>query len=167
MNIWRLMAHHQPEHYDEVIRWSRVNGTIAIGWGRVGDLNERCPQNERHLSTLVKEAYRQWNDNGVYGGRSLWRLHNDIQIGDLVILNTKRRQLTMQVTGDYYYADDDFPYDYRHRRKAQSLPINPDWLWKRSGGMAPGENVFWTLFRCENTISEAELKELLVDRVCD
>ena len=163
MNIWRLMAHHEPEHYDEVIRWSRVNGTIAIGWGQVGDLNIRSPRNQQHLTSLVEQAYHQWSSpsNWVNGGRSLWRLYHDIEIGDLVILNTSRRELTMREASDYYYAGDEYPPDYGHRRKAEVIPIDPNWLWKRSGGTAPGENVRWTLFRCENTIGDEELKKLL------
>jgi hypothetical protein len=123
------------------------------------------PRNEQHLTTLVERAHRPWNlstSSTVNGGRSLWRLYHDVKIGDLVILNTNRRELVMRVLGEYYYEQDSFSRNnYCHRRKAEAIPVDPDWLWRLSGGMAPGENVRRTLFRCQNTVDEAEVKSHL------
>jgi hypothetical protein len=36
MRVWRLITHH--ERPEEMLRWSKTMGRVAIGWGNVGDL---------------------------------------------------------------------------------------------------------------------------------
>jgi len=162
MNIWRLMAHHQPERYEATVNWSRTNGVIAIGAGGVGDLRHTPCRNEHELFRV--KLHNDPNATPSYASsicRSLWRFRHQMQVGDLVILTTDHRALVMRVTGDYFFVDPLPPFYYEHRRKAEPIPVDPNRLWALSGGVAAGENVRRTLFRCENEINEDELKALL------
>ena len=160
MNIWRLIAHH--EHPAEMAEWSRRQGVIAIGWGGVGDLRNQPFGSEAELKRLVKEAHSGSSvSNCVNGGCSLWRLHTEMKNGDLVIVSASGwRALTMRVTGDYYFVGDDASHSYEHRRKAEVIPTDPNWLWNFSNGLAFGENIRRTLVRCARPVTEAEAEAL-------
>jgi len=161
MNVWRLIAHH--EHPTEVAEWSRREGVIAIGWGWMGDLRQQVFYTEAELKQIVAERHAGFSVNSrVNGGRSLWRLYHDMQIGDLVIISASgSRVLTMRVTGGYYFVGDEAPKYYEHRRKAEVVPIDPNRLWQIAGKAAPGEGVYTTLIRCANPLSDAEFDALV------
>jgi len=158
MNVWRLMAHHaEPE---TAIRWTRREDRIAIGWGSAGDVRQYKSPEEVSAGIL-----RGWPDshNAGVGGKNLWDFLHTIKIDDIVIVgNGKSRELVVQVTGDYEWADENsgpvFGGDYRHQRKFRLLPFNPDAVWKLAGGLGPGYGVRWTLVRCKDEITNADLK---------
>ncbi len=156
MNVWRLMAHH--EYPAEMAEWSRRQGVLAIGWGGVGDLSKQQAHNEEEMKRLVKSTHPGVpSNNWVNGGCSLWRLYSEVRQGDLVIISASSwRALTMRVTGDYYFDDEDASNSYEHRRKGEVVPIDPDWLWHFADGKASGANIRHTLIRCANTLTEAE-----------
>ncbi len=160
MNIWRLIPHH--ERPAEFAEWSRNNKVIAVGWGQMGDLRRQSFRDEGELKLLTARTHPGYTTNSwVNGGRSLWRLYNDVQIGDLVIISASgSRKLTMRVTGDYYFTNDDASHYYEHRRKAAVVPINPNHLWRAANRVAPGEGIYGTLVRCARTLTEAEVNAI-------
>jgi hypothetical protein len=82
--------------------------------------------------------------NAHLGGPTLWRFWKEMRDGDLVIVSDgKRRRLVMRVEGDYQW---NAGKGYRHWRPASVVEDqDANWLWKRCGGLAQGENVRWTL----------------------
>ena len=160
MNVWRLIPHH--EYPVDLVEWSRDNGTIAIGWGQMGNLNRLAFHTEDELKGIVKDRHMGYSSGScANGGRSLWRLHHEMRKGDLVIISASgSRRLTMRVTGDYYFKADDPTHSYEHRRKAEVVPINPDRLWHAAGRAGPGEGVYGTLVRCARTLTEAQANAL-------
>ena len=161
MNVWRLIPYHVKERKDELAEWSRKQETIAIGWGGTGDLGQEPFLNEAEMKQIVAAAHPDFVTNSkVNGGCSLWRFHNEMQVGDLVIITgTGSRKQTMRVTGGYYFVNpgDDPSHHYEHRRKAKVVPINPDRLWRAVNGVASGERIYSTLVRCERKLNEAEV----------
>ena len=160
MNVWRLMAYHVPEHAAEV---AQREGVIAIGHGGAGDLSQRPFRSANELSKRVANADPNRTVAGcVNDGLSMWRLYNEMRIGDLVIVvSGGKRLFTMSVTGEYYFVDGEHPPYYEHRRKAEPVPVDPNRLWQISGRTAQGENVRSALIRCAHTLNEAEYKALL------
>ena len=130
MNIWRLIPHH--ERPADFAGWSSRNGTIAIGWGLMGDLRQHRFHNEDELKRLVTHAHPTYSANSrANGGRSLWRFYDQMQVGDLVIISASgSRKQTMRVTGEYCFVNlgDDPSHYYEHRRKAEVVPIDPNLL---------------------------------------
>lgn len=148
-SVWRLKAYHDKDKADEVADEMMRRGVIAIGWSDTGDLDLLQP----HSSDAIGERIRQThadndrNGNSHTGGPSLWRLWQDMDIGDLVIIAARGRKCVVEVTGDYYYSEEGVA-GYRHLRSAAPSEIDPDELWRASGGKgAQGESLFWTLAR--------------------
>ncbi len=83
-----------------------------------------------------------------------------MQIGDLVILNTNKPALVMQVIGDYFFQDGEYPPYYQNRRKAHAVQVDPNLLWQRSGRAAKGQSIYSTLVRCANRLDNAEYEAL-------
>lgn len=158
------MAYHLPEYYDEVIRRTLSNSEIAVGWGQVGDLRQCAFGNERGITNLVSEAYPTLiGTQHANGGRSLWNLYHEMQIGDLVIVNKRTPTLTMRVVGDYFYDyEASGTEDYDHRRKAEAVPIDPIRLWQMSGKIAPGQSCYPALVRCARSLTDDGYKSLLM-----
>lgn len=150
MQVWRLIAHH--EDADRAILWSKQMSRIAIGWGKIGDLRKVGPESAEYLSSLIRVAYPKL-DNAHLGGPSLFRFHEQMRIGDLVIVGDgRRRRLVMEVTGDYEWVGDQPQLrlgDYHHQRKAKICAAEvPDELWQRCGASAAsGESIRWPLAR--------------------
>ena len=164
MNVWRLISFHMPEHSVHFADWMRKNGTLAIGWGGMGDLNKQEFLNEEQLKWILKSTHPN-NSPGscANGGRSLWRFHHEMEIGDLVIISASgSREHTMRVTGDYYYVNngDDPSHGYEHRRKAEVVRNDPNHLWQTVNKVAQGEGVYSTLVRCDRKLTEAEVVKL-------
>ena len=165
MNIWRLIPYHVRDRAPELAEWSRKNGVLAIGWGQMGELEQYSVRSETQMKRLVADNHPDYPTNSkVNGGRSLWRFYHEMQVGDLVIVSASgSRRQTMRVTGEYYFVPlgEDTSHYYEHRRKAEAVRIDPDHLWKLSGGAAPGEGIYSTLVRCGRGITEAEFNTLL------
>ena len=162
MNVWRLIPHHEdPAQFAE---WSRSEKTLAIGWGGMGDLNNHDFCSENELKQIVTAAHPTFSTNSVVnGGRSLWRFHNKMTIGDLVIISASgSRKLTMKVTGDYYFVStgDDPKHYYEHRRKAEAVQIDPNLLWQAANRVAAGEGIYSTLVRCDRQLTEEQADTL-------
>ena len=164
VNVWRLIPHHRKELAADFAEWIRRNGTLAIGWGGIGDLRQRHFRDEAELRRMVAEACSGNSPSSrANGGRSLWRFYSRMQIGDLVIVSASgSRKQTMRLTGDYYYVKngDDPTHHYEHRRKAEVMPIDPNHLWQATGGAAAGEGIYSTLVRCGRPLSTAEVNAL-------
>lgn len=162
MNVWRLIPHH--EDAAKFSEWSRRQGVLAIGWGRMGDLTQYDVQNESEMKQLVADAHPEYSPGSkAHGGRSLWRFRNVMQVGDLVIISASgSRKQTMRVTGDYYFVrlGDDPSHYYEHRRKAEVVPIDPNRLWQAVDRVATGEGVYSTLVRCTRSLTAEEANAL-------
>jgi len=164
MKVWRFMSYHVPEQAAQYAEWSRRNGTIAIGWGEMGDLKKLPLRNEDEIKQLIRTHTNNTPNSCANGGRSLWRFYQEMEIGDLVILSANgSRKLTMRVTGDYYYLNNgaDPSHCYEHRRKAEVVPIDPNLLWQAVNRVAPGEGIYGTLVRCDRSLTEVEIKRLM------
>jgi len=164
MNVWKLIPYHVKDRRDEFAEWSRKHETIAIGWGGTGDLGRNPLPSAAEVKRRVAAAHPGFVTNSkVNGGSSLWRFHDEMQVGDLVIIaGTGPRKQTMRVTGEYYFVatGDDPTHYYEHRRKAQVVPVNSDLLWRAVNGVASGEGVYSTLVRCSRQLTEADVVEL-------
>lgn len=152
--VWRLIAHH--EDAAGVIAQIRRTGIIWMGWGEIGDLRQANYVSGSHIGRTLSKISPERTNSG-FGGASLWRFYNDIQIGDLVIVSSKQgRQVTVQVTGPYQYSQASplppLTEGYRHCRSVNITNIDPHELFTIAGGMANGENVRWTIFRCSNSV---------------
>ena len=147
--VWRLVAHH--EFPQDAVRLSKKHRRIAIGWGAIGDLRKVGVGEPSDVSGHITNIYPTLQ-NAPHGGASLWNLYHHVGEGDLVIIKAgRRRELVMRVTGPYYWQPRCDPKlgDYQHQRKAEQVGIDADGLWQRAGAdCAPGENMYWTLFRC-------------------
>lgn len=101
---------------------------------------------------MVRDAYAEL-DNAHLGGPSLWRFYHEMSIGDLVILSDGRsRRVVMRVTGPYEWTQNSLPApgDYYHQRSAELSDEDPNGLWEHCGREAQGENIRWTLLRCND-----------------
>lgn len=154
-NVWRLIAHHDDPA--GVVALIRTTGQIRIGWGDVGDLSQSHCKSSQDVTQVVRQAY-PGSTNFRSGGASLWRFYHEMQTGDLIIVSSKQgRQLTVEVTGPYQWqATPGLPPltpDYLHFRTVNLTGLDPDSVFAQAGGMAPGENSRWTLFRCANPVT--------------
>jgi predicted Mrr-cat superfamily restriction endonuclease len=151
MTVWRIITHHL--HPEQMLRWSLTRGSLAVGWGLMGDLRLSKPRSASAIATLIRNAYPAATNAGS-GGPSLWNFSVVMQVDDLVILSTgKRRSAVMRVKGDYDYTTQisgQSPGDYyRHQRDAEQVDMDPDALWKEHGARpALGENIHWTVLKC-------------------
>lgn len=154
-NVWRLIAHHGDA--EGVINLIRKTGQIRIGWGDTGDLRQSPYRSAREISQAIWRVYPGLT-NFRFGGASLWRFYHEMQKGDLVIVSSKQgRQLVVEVAGPYQWNPASPPVpltpDYQHFRDINLTSLNPDTMFAQAGGMAPGENSRWTLFRCANQVT--------------
>jgi predicted Mrr-cat superfamily restriction endonuclease len=152
MNVWRLITHHEDK--DRALLWSKQNGRIAIGWGAIGDIRKQGYQSDKEISLAIKSEYPELN-NWALGGPSLWDFYAEMKKGDLVILSANQpRVLVVEVEeedGDYEWTNEPPgpTEDYQHQRRVLIRRAqDPEDLWIRAGGEAPGQNVHRTLIRC-------------------
>ena len=155
-----MKTHHiDPEG---AVAWSRKNGRIAIGWGRVGDITKYKSQSE------IKEAIRscypvpQYSNNAHLGAPSLWDLCHTMQKDDLVILSGRApRELVVEVIGDYRFITEETPTqtdegEYYNQRTVRVTEFDPNKLWF-AAGQAPGEHRYKTLIKCARSLNLGEL----------
>ena len=155
-NVWRLIAHH--ENSVDVVPLIRREGRVWMGWHEAGDLRVNPYGSPKEITrTLQHELPTRSSSNCANGGVCLWRFYHDMQPGDLVIVSSKRgRELVVEVVGPYEWLPEPGPPltpDYRHSRRVRLTGLDPDTLLAQAGGMAAGENVRWTLFRCAGLIT--------------
>lgn len=161
MRIWRLIAHHENPH-GAIDRMKELN-RIAIGWSDIGDLQQLGIDGPSSISKLITVAYPKL-DNAHLGGPSLWNLYQNMEIGDLVIVNANSsRNCVFEIIGPYIFEDNEQDiFGYSHQRPASLTNLEADELWVRAGSnVAPGQNIRWTLAGCSETTAanEAILKE--------
>lgn len=136
--------------------WTKRNGRIAIGGGRVGDVQKYASQAE--IKTAMHDCYPDLN-NAPNGAPSLWNFCHEIQIGDLVILSgRKTRELVVKITGDYEFVAEEVPVlgDYQNQRRMEITSIDGDQLWHQAG-KAPGQPVYRTLIKCAHAVNLSDL----------
>lgn len=150
MQIWRLVAHHAQA--EKALEQMISNGLIAIGWSDLGDLSEWQPINSREISSKLQDI-RSTVSNAMMAGPSLWNFFKKVEIGDQIIVTANRkRRYVFEVTGSYFYDNVNSILGYAHQRQAALTDINPEQLWQASGaGVAEGENIRWTLAKCNGT----------------
>jgi hypothetical protein len=161
--VWRLIAHHAAPA--EALRWSANSNLIAVGWGGIGSVGEGGYASAQNISSAIRETYPDLHNSGS-GGVCLYNFCFHVKVGDLVIISGNgRRSLVMEVEGDYQFKPHPEAQpigDYQHQRKATSLPIDPDALWRQAGGgPRDGHNIRWTLIECRRPIENATKKKLI------
>lgn len=163
MNVWRLITHHEPEHKDDVLRWTRTHQRMAIGWGKIGNLAAANHMSWETVRDAIKERYGL--PNAPAGGHSLWDFYHSMQERDLVILSTGgRRKAVMRVAGPYEFAPANrippFNGNYHHQRAGELLEgVDPNELWDDAGGdVADGYSVRWTLVLCRRKLPAKYLR---------
>jgi hypothetical protein len=154
--VWRLMTHHQDPI--GALDWARTNMRLAIGWGNIGDIKQSGYTSPDDITGAIRSDYPDETQPRV-GGSCLYDFCYQMKQGDLVILSTgKKRELVMEVVGDYEYRDrSDAPpigtRSYQHQRKARIVGLDPDELWNRAGaGPLAGQSPRWTLIQCRVTV---------------
>ncbi len=158
--VWRLIPHH--ERRDLALEWIRSAKRIAIGWGKIGDLDLISPRSSQDISNAVDRHYPTLK-NASNGGRSLWNLYHEMQKGDLVIVSgsKKSRELVVEIAGDYEYSDEALTVngetlsaEYYFHRPVLISDLNPDTLWAEAGGIPAGQSVYQTLIPCAKPLSD-------------
>lgn len=155
--VWRLITHHSDPK--SLLTWSLSRGLIALGWNEIGDVRRyRSPE---EIVAAVRRAYSQ-NRNAPFSGGQLWNFAHKMKVGDLVILSTgKRREVVMEVTGEYRHTGESFEGDryYSHVRAAKPVQICAERLWKAAGGpeLADGNSMRWPFVECRATVHPTSL----------
>jgi hypothetical protein len=156
MKVWRLIPHHK--YRDKALRWGQQHSRIAIAWGGIGDIASEGYSSSQEINAKILKLWPK--EHSTHGGPSLWRFYAWMEKGDLVILKSDRGfESVVEVTGDYEWnnaplmLDDGTQlsgedWEYWHQRHVEPTQHDPEQLWQSVGGMAPGENLQWTLFLC-------------------
>jgi hypothetical protein len=153
--VWRLVAHH--EEPEQSLEEMQATHRIAIGWSDVGDLRKLKPESPTEIGAAVNRA-RPDAKNASLAGPSLWNLYWEMNVGDKVIVTSKsKRKLVFEVLGEYFFDEEAPILNYSHMRAVATTEIDPEELWKATGGEAEDQNVRWTLFRCGGSNRVAEL----------
>jgi predicted Mrr-cat superfamily restriction endonuclease len=152
MTIWKMIAHHNDR--DSATAWTRKNGRIAIGWGRVGDISKY--RSSAEIRTAIRDHYPAPPNkrNAHLGAPSLWEFYQGIQKEDFIIVKGgKWGSLVVKVVGDYEYVVGESPLegDYQNQRRVQVTALDPEKVW-RAAGEAPGTNIYQTLVRCARSV---------------
>lgn len=141
------------------MRWSRQNNRIALGWDNLGDLNSGIYNSGIYNSQkAVENAIRKFhlqNSNFKSGSFSLWNFYHEMKQGDFVILKGDKDNRVVEVTSDYYFDSSNCSSneDYFHQRSVKFTQLDPQQLWRASGGMAlDGGSIYRALIRCANKI---------------
>ena len=176
VNVWRLMAHHEPNQQLVVIDWAVQNGRVAVGWSELGELQQELYAEPADivesahniddflgLRNLPRCGIQLWNFWGG-AGRSfcpsvgvMCTDRSAMQCGDLVILKTStgprhgwQNSVVMRVNGPYEHVPAaQAPFGYQHQRKASVTKIDPQVLWNDAGRMQPGQFIRNALIQCQ------------------
>lgn len=157
MNVWKMITHHTNR--DSAIAWTRKNGRIAIGWGRVGDITNFDSKAE--VKDTIHEHYPipPYSNNAHWGAPSIWDFCYEMKKGDLVILAGRSpRELVVKILGDYEYVAGESPLegDYQNQRRVQVTEIDANKLWF-AAGKAPGKPIYQSLIKCAHSVNLSEI----------
>jgi hypothetical protein len=161
--VWRLMTHYLPQHRAAALDWSVRNRRLAIGWGSIGNLSTTAYASREAIQRAIGQHYP--NDNtAITGARSLFSFCREMAPGDLVILNTDRPALVMEVVGICEYGDPPNVPDmehFRHQRSARIVGMDATQLWRAADGGPAEGTIYQALIRCNEPISRVVEAELL------
>lgn len=147
MNTWRMMTHHR--NAKGALDWTRKNERIAIGWGDIGSLTNYGSMEEVKTAIKAQLNYPDY-PNAASMGPTLWDFYTEMKHGDLVILSTGKRELVVEVVGDYEWrGNPDLEGDYFHQRRVRLTTLSPEKVWQEAGASFPvGQSKYRTLLRC-------------------
>ncbi len=158
MNVWRLKTHH--DNPTGALAWIRKNQKIALGWGLIGDLNQRGYNSAAKVGAAMRQHYPNANNTGS-GGPSVWNFYDQLKIGDLVILSALApRVLVVEVVGNYEFDNHNAPVsgEYWHQRAVKVTIYDPHKLWHLAGAReALGDNIRRPLTQCAVSVDPNDL----------
>ena len=104
-------------------KWEQLyhEGTMAIGWGEIGDLTQY--ENMEEIAESIREHYSL--DKRLTNVRfGLWQFVHTLKPGDVVFVKKGRTEIVGRgvVESDYYY-DENGPSDFNNKRKVK-------WMYK-------------------------------------
>ena len=135
---WRLLLSHDDPA--AALRWSREHNRIALGWGRIGHVVARGLDSERAIADAINHAYPGLG-SASRGGKALYQFVYELQVGDLVVLRSKRNEAVVRVVGEYRLAAAGEPLlgsGYDHQRAVAFVRDDPTDFWRKYGGLGPG-----------------------------
>jgi len=163
IRVWRLITHHEDK--EGALFWTRQQGRIAIGWGRIGNMRDLKYSSADEITEAIKTKYSLF-PNPHLGGASLWNFYTVIEKQDLVILSARKpRELVVEVEGDYEWRGptieaNDAPRggDYWHQRRIRlRRDLDPEQLCRKAGGAATGQNIHQTLIECAQSVDREDI----------
>lgn len=127
MKIWKIIAGHDDNDFSSQMI---ARGVVAVGWGAIGP-NGIKVQTEAELKNEIEKAYPEKHINNINNGsRSIWRLKNEVQIGDWIILKKKHAQ-AFEIVGPIEFDQEGLGVDYCHQRKCTPIELPVETLLKR------------------------------------
>ncbi|MGH0038291.1 MAG: AAA family ATPase [Myxococcota bacterium] len=101
---WKVSPGEQGAFWDEC----RKGGFIAVGWPKLGDLSGIS---EKEFEERLELTADEGPGYGTRGTRQPWTIRN-IPVGSHIVANRGTSEVLGfgKVTGEYYFADGDFPH---------------------------------------------------------
>ena len=146
----------------EASEWPRMRdgGFAAIGWTEIGSLEgiERSKSGKAHVRDLVEKGFPNKANVVTRNANQLYYFATSVEKGDVVVAMQGNRVLGIgEVTGDYFYTDDDGPFG--HRRPVVWKSVD-EWRIPRSEGL---RTTFVKLSRYPGNLIEVERRLSLPD----
>lgn len=122
-NYWRIGTHIDDESY-----WAEMekDNFIAIGWDRLGDLNENNINSRNDVQKLLQSKNYYTNDNRLASKQAgqIYSFYEDIQNGDVVLAQEGDKVLGICIIKDDY----DFIGDTSaaHQHEVEWINTNPN-----------------------------------------
>lgn len=125
--FWSISAGENAKLWDDFCR----NGIIAIGWDKLGDLNDY--KNQEEIGNKMNKLFGKANPTN--DSLACYEFINKIRIGDFVFVKKGRHEIIGlgKVEGDYLF--DDSRKEYKHIRHVVWQKIG-SWQLPRSPGNA-------------------------------
>ncbi len=145
--------------FDKVWKYDIENGTIAIGWGELGDISQMT---KHEIEVQYKATYKNVANNAAAKDiNSLWAFYHEISPGDIIIARrgTKKVIGLGTVTGASFYDEQ------KGRQRVANLTDNyhPNFLqvkWEEKE--LSFENIVFSFYAMTEIDSE-RYKELVID----
>jgi 5-methylcytosine-specific restriction protein B len=158
-NYWRVGTTVSDTDASE---WPRMRdgGFAAIGWTAIGSLEgiERNKGGKAQVRGLVEKEFPNKASVVTRNATQIFHFATTIEQGDVVVAMRGKQVLGVgEVTGDYFYTDDDGPFG--HRRPVKWKPTS-EWGLPRSEGL---RTTFTKLGRYPGNLIEVERRLSLPD----